>query len=83
MGFFSRWSSFLFMALGWASFRDGLLFFLKPLDGLLFEMGFFSRLLLQTQEVGFFSRFCGNCSINLGTLISRTPFRQKLKQLQK
>ena len=42
MGLFSRWSSFLFKALGWASFRDGLLFFLRPLDGLLFEMVFFS-----------------------------------------
>ena len=26
MGFFSRWASFLFKALGWASFRNGLLF---------------------------------------------------------
>ena len=38
--------SFLFKALRWASFRDGLLL----------EMGFFWRFLLQTQEVGFFSR---------------------------
>ena len=42
IGFFSRWASFLFKALGWASFRDGLPFFLRSLDGVLFEMGFFS-----------------------------------------
>ena len=35
MGFFTRWASFLFKALGWAFFRDGLLFFLRPLGGLL------------------------------------------------
>ena len=37
---------FLFKALGWASLRDGLLF----------KVGFFSRFLLKTQEVGFCSR---------------------------
>ena len=65
MGFFSRWASFqdgllfemVFLS-RWASFRDGL-----P-----FEMGVFSRwssfrdgrlfeILLETQEVGFFSRW--------------------------
>ena len=35
-------------SLGWASFQDGLLL----------EMGFFSRLLLQTQEMGFFPDEC-------------------------
>ena len=42
------WASLLFKALGWTSFRDGLLF----------ELGFFSRLFLQTQEVGFFLDEC-------------------------
>ena len=31
---------FLFKALGWASFRDGLLFFLRSSDELLFEIIF-------------------------------------------
>ena len=42
MGFFSRWASFLFKALGWTCVRDGLVFLLRPLGGLVFEMGFFS-----------------------------------------
>ena len=42
MGLFSRWASFLFKAPGWASLRDGLVFFLRPLGGLVFEMGLFS-----------------------------------------
>ena len=42
MGLFSRWASFLFKALGWACDRDGLVFLLRPLGGLVFEMVFFS-----------------------------------------
>ena len=44
MGSFSKWASF--KALGQAPFRDEFLL----------EMDSFSRLLLQTQEVSFFSR---------------------------
>ena len=35
-----------------------LLSFLRPMDGRLFEVGFYSRLLLQTQDGDFFSRLC-------------------------
>ena len=45
MGIVSRWASFLFKSLDWASFEDGLLFFLRPLDKPLFRDGllFFLR----------------------------------------
>ena len=41
IGSFSIWASFRFKGHEWAPFRDGLLFLLMPMNGLLFEMGFF------------------------------------------
>ena len=42
MGFFLRWSSLLFKALGWASFRDGLFFLFKALGWASFRDGLLS-----------------------------------------
>ena len=63
MNFFPRWASAVqddfYKLKRWASFRDGLLFkntLANSRGGLLPETGFFSRTLLQTQQVSFFLR---------------------------